>query len=119
MTQGRIYHHPQCSKSRATLKLLQERGVVLEIVDYRQQPPSLPELDRICRGLKMQPMALMRRSEARFTELGLDGAERPRDDLLRVLHENPILIQRPIVEIEGQFALGRPPENVLALLAQP
>lgn len=117
MTQARIYHNPKCSKSRATMALLQQRSVVLEIVDYQQQPPSIEELDRICRGLKIQPLGLIRKAESTFTQLGLSVTdERSRDEWLRIMRKNPILIQRPIVECEGQYALGRPPENVLTII---
>ena len=36
----RYWHNPRCSKSREAMKLLQDRGVTAEVVDYLGQPPS-------------------------------------------------------------------------------
>jgi len=44
---ARIYHNPRCSKSRATLALLGERRVEVEIVDYLAAPPSREALLRL------------------------------------------------------------------------
>ena len=40
----RIFHNPRCSKSRATLSLLQERGIEPEIILYLESPPDAGEL---------------------------------------------------------------------------
>ena len=56
-----IYHNPRCSKSRATLALLEENGVTPEIVAYLETPPSKAELSTILDRLGMQPRELIRR----------------------------------------------------------
>lgn len=35
-----LYHNPQCSKSRATMGLLDEKGVEAEIIEYLKTPPN-------------------------------------------------------------------------------
>lgn len=112
----RIYHNPRCSKSRATLDLLRERGVEPEVIEYLKTPPSAAEIARILDGLGLEPRDLMRRKEAPYRELGLAGETVGREALIEAMAENPILIERPVVENAGKFALGRPPENVLAIL---
>lgn len=116
MTTATIYHNPRCSKSRQTLALLEGRGIEPTVVRYLETPPSAKELDAICRKLGKEPQAIVRRKEARFKELGLGDGERSRQAWLQVLSENPILIERPIVVVGDEAALGRPPEDVLALL---
>jgi len=112
-----IYHNPRCSKSRQTLALLEGEGVNPEIVQYLDQPPSVSKLDQLCKGLGVQPLELMRTKEKRFAELGLSRKdERPRREWLQLMHQNPVLIERPIVVNGGKMALGRPPENVLEIL---
>ena len=111
-----IYHNPRCSKSRATLALLEENGVAPKVVDYLATPPSKAELKRILKGLGMEPRDLMRRKEAPYAELGLDNPKLGRDDLIDAMLANPILIERPVVAKDGKYALGRPPENVLGIL---
>ena len=112
----RIYHNPRCSKSRATLNLLREKGVEPEVIEYLKTPPSAPEIARILDGLGLEPRDLMRRKEAPYRELGLGEETVGREALIEAMAENPILIERPVVENAGKFALGRPPENVLAIL---
>jgi len=111
-----IYHNPRCSKSRATLALLQEKGVELKVVEYLKAPPSKAEMKRILKALGMEPRDLMRRKEAPYAELGLDNPKLGRDDLIDSMIANPILIERPVVASDGKYALGRPPESVLAIL---
>ncbi|HEY9844373.1 MAG TPA: arsenate reductase (glutaredoxin) [Candidatus Obscuribacterales bacterium] len=113
----RLYHNPRCSKSRATLALLQEKGHQPEVIEYLQQPPSVAELGRICQLLGKKPLELIRTGEDRFKELGLAKSDtRPDSDWLQLMHDNPILIERPILVNEDRAAIGRPPEAVLDIL---
>ena len=117
MARATIYHNPRCSKSRQTLTLLQERDLDLEVIEYLQSPPTAGTVGILCEQLGIDPLALMRTKEEKFTELGLSKEDtRPRDEWLRIMSENPILIERPIVVHVGKAALGRPPENVLEIL---
>jgi arsenate reductase len=111
-----IYHNPRCSKSRATLALLEEKGIVPEIVEYLSTPPSKEEMKLILDGLAMAPRDLMRKKEEPYAALSLDDDSVGRDALIDALLENPILMERPVVVNDGKYALGRPPENVLEIL---
>ena len=57
----------------------------------------------------------MRRKEVVYSELGLNG-DTSREDAIRAMAENPILIERPIVVRGRKAIIGRPPENVNNLL---
>ena len=116
MTDVAILHNPRCSKSRATLALLEKYGVQPRLVDYLATPPSIEELENILRMLGIGPRELMRRDEQDYRELGLDNGLLDRDQLLAALHAHPKLIQRPIVIANGKAAIGRPPEAVLDIL---
>jgi arsenate reductase len=112
----RIYHNPDCSKSRQTLELLRQRGIEPEIVEYLEHPPDEETLDRLLTILGLEPRELMRQKEPVFAALGLDRRELSRAELIRLMVAHPILIERPIV-VQGERAcLGRPPESVLLLL---
>ena len=111
-----IYHNPRCSKSRATLKLLEERGIAPEIVEYLKTPPDAATLDGLLTRLGMEPRDLMRRKEAPYRGNGLDDEDLTRDALIAAMVADPILIERPIVVTGGKAALGRPPEAVLDIL---
>ncbi len=109
-----IYHNPRCSKSRATLALLQAHGAAYEVVEYLEHPPSAARLRELLDKLGLEPRDLMRRKEAPYQELGLAQADD--EALINAMVEHPILIERPIVEAADRAILGRPPENVLELL---
>ncbi len=111
-----IYHNPRCSKSRQTLALLRERGIEPRVIEYLKTPPDAGELKRLLGLLELEPRQLMRRKEGVYRELGLDDPTLGEDELIRAMVENPVLIERPIVVADGRAALGRPPENVLAIL---
>lgn len=113
-----IYHNPRCSKSRATLELLQASGAALRIVHYLEAPPEVAELKAIVDKLGIRPGELVRRGETLFRER---YAGRELDDAgwLEAMAANPILIERPIVVGDTAAVIGRPPENVRQLLEQP
>jgi arsenate reductase len=112
-----IYHNPRCSKSRETLKLLRERGVEPDIVEYLKTPPDRETLERILQLLGLEPRELMRRKEKEYKELGLSDPSLSREKLIDAMLSHPKLIERPIVIKDGQrAALGRPPEQTLELL---
>ena len=111
-----IYHHPRCSKSRQTLALLEAKGVAPRIVDYLKTPPSAAELKTILNKLGIGPQDLVRKSEPRYAELGLEDRKVDNDALIALMIANPILIERPIVVNGAKAAIGRPPEKVLEIL---
>jgi len=111
-----IYHNPRCGKSRQTLQLLKDQGIEPVIIEYLKTPPTAKELDGILQKLGMEPRDLMRKSEAEYKNLTLGDAELDRQTLIQAMVEHPILIERPIVLANCKAAVGRPPENVLAIL---
>ncbi|MDX2322327.1 MAG: arsenate reductase (glutaredoxin) [Moritella sp.] len=116
MTSVTIYHNPRCSKSRQTLALLEEQGVEPSIIKYLETPPSAAQLQEILNLLALAPRQLMRIKEAEYKALGLDNENLSTDELIAAMIATPKLIERPIVLANGKAAIGRPPENVLAIL---
>ena len=110
-----IYHNPRCSKSRATLALIEARGLKPKIVDYLKTPPSAAELKAILNKLGLTPRDILRKGEPVYAELKLKTRKLDDDALIAVMVKNPILIERPIVVAGNRAAVGRPPENVLAI----
>lgn len=112
----RILHNPRCSKSRATLALLQERGIEPEITLYLEEPPDAAELRALLGQLGLTARQLMRKGEAEYRELGLSDESLSESALIAAMAAHPRLIERPIVLANGKAALGRPPEAVLDIL---
>ena len=111
-----IYHNPKCSKSRQTLKLLQEQGINPVTIEYLKNPPTVEKLKEILSLLGVSPRDLMRKKEDKFKELDLANSKLSDEDLIHFMVKHPILIERPIVLANGKAALGRPPEQVLNIL---
>ncbi len=109
------WHNPRCSKSRAGLALLQDRGAEVTVRKYLEDAPSADELRAVLSRLGIPAIEMMRRGEARFKELGL-SKEIPEEALVQAMAENPILIERPVGITADKAAIGRPPENLLTLL---
>ena len=110
----RIYHNPRCNTSRKTLALLREKGIKPEIIEYLKTPYTTAGLKTLLGQLKMPARALVRKKEA--AAAGIDPSKLSEDALIAAMVKHPILVERPIVVSGGKAALGRPPENVLAVL---
>lgn len=108
-----IYHNPRCSKSRATLQLLRERGVVPTVVEYLDNPPDEATLRRILRLLGRSARDLIREKE--YADLNLPET-RDEAELVRRMVLHPAIIERPIVVSARRARVGRPPESVLEIL---
>ncbi len=115
-----IWHNPRCSKSRATLALLEEHGATPTVRRYLDDAPSVAELTAALDALGLQPWELVRRGEAAFKDAGMREWSREPADRARwiaAMAATPALIERPVVLTQdGRAALGRPPEQVLDLL---
>ncbi|OGR90484.1 MAG: hypothetical protein A2992_07405 [Elusimicrobia bacterium RIFCSPLOWO2_01_FULL_59_12] len=113
-----LYHKPACGTCQKVLKALQDKGLEITAVDYLKTPPSPAELDAILKKLKMEPEDLVRKKEPLYQER-FAGKTLSRAEWLNVLHENPVLIERPIVVLDAprlpagrQAVVARPPERL-------
>lgn len=118
MSDIKIYHNPRCSKSRATLALLEENEANPEVIYYLKTPPSIEDLKSILQKLGVPLSDILRRSEAEFDKLGLDDDTLSEEIVLDLLQKHPRLLQRPIVIKGDKAIIGRPPENVLSLIGE-
>ena len=113
-----IYHNPRCSKSRQTLELISASGTDHKVVLYLEETPDASEIARLAEQLGVAVRDLLRTGEATFKEA--DTVPDLNDDaaLASWLSAHPIVIERPIVvhDQSGKAIIGRPPENVNALL---
>lgn len=104
----RFYHNPRCSKSRQALALLEKRGVEVDVIRYLETGVEIDDLPIIA-----QLENVVRKKEAGSEAMAsLNGPE----DVMALLQNNPRALERPILIVDGQAVIGRPPENVLALL---
>lgn len=110
-----IYHNPRCTKSRETLELIEKKKIKPEIVEYLKDTPSQKELSEIITKLGIKAEDLVRKKEPLFIEK-YANKKFTEKQWLKLLVENPILIERPIVINGKKAAIGRPPQNILNIL---
>ena len=97
-------------------KLLRESGVSFEKVNYYIEPLTKKKLVELLGKMKLKPRDILRTSEPIYRELGLGKGDLTDDEIISLMVKHPDLIQRPIVERGKRAVLGRPTENVKALL---
>ncbi|HHU95442.1 MAG TPA: arsenate reductase (glutaredoxin) [Alcaligenaceae bacterium] len=110
----KIYHNPRCSKSRAALALLQERGFNPEIIDYLKNPLDAEQIKALIAQSNLSVRDVMRTNEDVYSTLALEQADDER--LIQAMIENPILLNRPLVQTEKGVRLGRPLEAIEDIL---
>lgn len=111
-----IYHNPRCSKSRASLEMIQAKGITPTIIKYLETPPDKQQLTELLGKLGLQAEQIVRKGEALFKELGLGDKTLSNEEWIDVLAEHPQLIERPIVVNGNKAAIGRPIEKVIDIL---
>jgi arsenate reductase len=110
-----LLHNPSCSKSRATLALLEERGIAFETRLYLENPLGQDELADLGQRLGKSALEFTRTGQAEFKDANLSASSSV-DEIFTAMATSPILLERPILIRGTRAAIGRPPEDVLKLL---
>jgi len=111
-----VYEKPTCTKCREMDRFLRESSVDFSKINYYLEPLSEKKLRELIRKMGLKPRELLRTSEPIYRELGLRKQDFSDDEIIALMAKHPDLIQRPIVERGDRAVLGRPTENVKALL---
>lgn len=114
-----IYHNPACGTSRNVLALIRNSGEEPKIIEYLKTPPTRDELANLIRRMGITPRDLLRRKGTSYDPRGLDDPKFTDDDLIALMVEDPLLIDRPIVVTPLGVKLCRPSEAVLDILPKP
>lgn len=114
-----IYHNPACGTSRNVLALIRNSGEEPKIIEYLKTPPTRDELANLIRRMGITPRDLLRRKGTSYDARGLDDPKFTDDDLIALMVEDPLLIDRPIVVTPLGVKLCRPSEAVLDILPNP
>jgi arsenate reductase (glutaredoxin) len=111
-----IYHNPMCGTSRKTLEILRNEGADVTVIEYLEQTPSKAELKRLYDRAGLTPREGLRARELLAQDLDLVEGPVSDDAILDAMVENPILIERPLVETEKGVRLCRPQDKVREIL---
>ena len=115
----KIFHNPACGTSRNTLELIRNTGQEPEIIEYLKTPPTQAELTSMIQQAGLSVRDAIRKNVEPYEQLQLEGSSHNDAELIALMVEHPILINRPFVVTELGVKLGRPSELVLDLLTQP
>ena len=111
-----IFHNPRCSKSRACLELITSMGITPRVKLYLDEIITNDELNNILRMIVIKPRELLRKSVEEYKTYNLDDNKLEDEEIIKIIIENPILIQRPLVIANNSAIIGRPPENIFKIL---
>ena len=117
----KFYHNPRCSKSRQALQLISSQNITLEIIKYLEEGISKLDLENVFNRLEIDRNNFLRKNEKAFKDLNINLEKISIDQLIKLIIENPIIIQRPLAikyekDVFINAVIGRPPEMVLNLL---
>jgi arsenate reductase len=111
-----IYHNPSCGTSRKTLEILEQSGADVNVVQYLKTPPSKEDLRRLYERAGIKPSEGLRAREPLARDLDLVTGRVSEEAILDAMAENPVLIERPIVETDKGVRLCRPQDKVREIL---
>lgn len=111
-----VYEKPTCSKCREAAKLLKDHGFDFDKVNYYIEPLTASQIQQLLKKMGLPARELLRTSESIYKELGLAKSELSDKELIELMVKHPDLMQRPIVERGDRAVLGRPTENIKAIL---
>ena len=114
-----IYHNPACGTSRNTLAMIRQSGEEPEVIEYLKTPPDRQTLMKLIHAMGISVRELLREKGTPYAELGLADPKWTDEQLIDLMMQHPILINRPIVVTPKGARLCRPSELVLDLLDHP
>jgi arsenate reductase len=99
------------------VRIAEELGVDADVVVYRKHPPDEATLRAIIAKLEDPPTDLVRR-DSLFAKLGLTDADvETVDQIVQVILDNKMIMQRPLLVTADTAIIGRPKERVRDLLS--
>ena len=111
----KIYHNPRCRKSREGIKYLESKKINFEVIDYIKNNLSSEQIRNILKKLQLKPIELVRKNETIWKEK-YKGKDFTDEQLIKIMSNEPKLIERPIIVSEKLAVIGRPAENIDKLL---
>ena len=111
-----VYEKPTCTTCRKMIKLLKEKGVDFQRLNYFIDPLPKAKLVSLIEKTGLPPREFLRTRETAYRDLGLKDRSLSDETLIDALVDHPELLQRPIIEKGDRAVLGRPVEKVLELV---
>lgn len=113
----KIIHNPRCAKSREAYAILKEKDIPFETIEYLKTPLSQKQITELLKMLGLKAEDIVRKKESLFKEK-FANKKLTEKEWIKILSENPVLIERPIVIKDDKAVIGRPTEKVIELLEE-
>ncbi len=110
-----VYHNSRWGKSRAVVQLLRDNNVEFTIIEYLKEPININTISKICKILAVEAASIVRVNDKNFKALKVELDKLNNNEILELIAENPIILERPIIIKNNCGVIGRPPENVKKL----
>jgi len=110
-TNLKIFHNPRCKHSRAGFEYLKTKTDDYTVKEYLKEGVTTDDLKEILLKTNLPPSAIVRANEDYYRK-ELKGKNFTNDEWIRILIENPKLIQRPIVVGKLKAVIANPPELI-------
>ena len=110
-----VYEKPTWTTCRNLAKLFRENNIEFEQVNYFIEPLTEEKLSELLKKANLSAFDVVRKNEPVYKELNISQVKNE-DELIKLIVENPSLLQRPIVEVGDRAVLARPVEKVSELL---
>ncbi|MEZ4917121.1 MAG: ArsC/Spx/MgsR family protein [Chitinophagales bacterium] len=107
----KILHNNRCSKSRKAVVALEENNIDFEIVNYLDGVLNENDIKSLLKKLGKSAEEIVRKSEDLYKE-NYKNKSISENEWIKILQQNPKLIERPILYTETTAVVGRPEENV-------
>ncbi len=96
-------------------KLFRENNIEFEQVNYFIEPLTEEKLRELLKKANLSAFDVVRKNEAVYKDLKISEVK-DEDELIKLIVENPSILQRPIVETSDRAVWARPIEKVLELI---
>ncbi len=110
-----IYHNSRCGKSRQCLLTLQNLEKEIQIINYLEEIPTAMELTIIIKKLNIKPIELIRKKEKVWID-NYSFKDLSDTEIINIMVQNPILIERPIVINDTTAIIARSEESINQIL---
>jgi arsenate reductase len=110
-----LYHYPKCGTSRKALQFLNEKGYEPTVRLYMKELFSKEELTNLIDLLGVSPIELIRTNNQVYKTQIKDKSVSD-NALIKLMLENPGIVQRAILINEEKAVIARPIEKMEEIL---
>ena len=110
-----VYEKPTCATCRNLNSLFEENSIDYTKVNYFIEPLTEEKLSELLGKANLSAFDVARKNEAVYKDLKIAEVKNE-NELIKLIVENPTILQRPIVEVGDRAILARPIERAIELI---